>query len=153
MAYGLNASSCNPLIIQFYVVYRIKSIYLQLNKAYSDRCPIVVVMHASFHLLPFFQSHNSSLFPSCWLIHFQVAFIVGISADCGQGYFLFLDLYFLANQVRPFWCLLGEFLTIVTKHFIVTELTCYRIYGQNSYPPSSPFNLFEMIYVLLEQLS
>ena len=26
-------------IIQFYVVYRIKSIYLQLNKAYADRCP------------------------------------------------------------------------------------------------------------------
>ena len=35
--------------------------------------------------------------------------IVGISADCGQGYFLLLDLYFLANQVRPLWCLLGEF--------------------------------------------
>ena len=39
------------------------------------------------------------------------------------------------------------------NHFIVTELTCSRIYGQNSYPPSSPFNLFEMIYILLEQLS
>ena len=47
--------------IQFYVVYRIKSIYLQLNKAYSDWCPIVVIMHASFHWLHFFRSHNSSL--------------------------------------------------------------------------------------------
>ena len=59
-------------VIQFYVVYRIKSIYLQLNKAYSDRCPIVVIMHASFHLLHFFQSHNSIVsslavdsFPGC----------------------------------------------------------------------------------------
>ena len=54
--------------IQFYVVYRIKSIYLQLNKAYSDRCPIVVIVHASFHLLHFIQSHDSSLFLSCWFI-------------------------------------------------------------------------------------
>ena len=142
------------MTLQFYVVYRIKSIYLQLNKAYSDRCPIVVIMHASFHLLHFIQSHNNSLFliavdsvPCC-------VYSKNISRLWTRLFLVFRSLFpDQSGEAIVFSACWVNFLTIATKHFIVAELTCYRIYGQNSYPPSSPFNLFEMIYILLEQLS